>query len=156
MTSSNGNIFRITGHLCGEFPGPQWAGNSPVPSEFPAQRPVTRSFDVFFDLRLNKRLNKQSWGWHPLWRHRNGELDNYLVITCTTQSYYLDQQWLFMNWFWKKWPSHLRAKSLKIRLSTLCIISTINASKSGSNLWFIMRNLTLLLTDINFNPSMDK
>ena len=42
MTSSNGNIFRVTGHLCGEFPG-----------EFPTQRPVTRSFDVFFDLRPN-------------------------------------------------------------------------------------------------------
>ena len=66
MTFSNGNIFRVTGHLCGEFTGP---------GEFPAQRPVTRSFDVFFDLRLNKRLSKQSWGWwfetppHPLWRH---------------------------------------------------------------------------------------
>ena len=52
MTSSNGNIFRVTGHLCGEFTGP---------GEFPAQRPVMRSFDVFFDLRLNKRLSKQ-WG----------------------------------------------------------------------------------------------
>ena len=64
MTSSNGNIFRVTGHLCGEFP---------------AQRPVTRSFDVFFDLRLNKWLSKQPWGWwfetpsHPLWRHCNGD-----------------------------------------------------------------------------------
>ena len=48
MTSSNGNIFRVTGHLCGEFTGP---------GEFPAQRPVTRSFDVFFHLRLNKRLS---------------------------------------------------------------------------------------------------
>ena len=68
MTSSNGNIFRATGPLCGEFTGP---------GEFPTQRPVTRSFDVFFDLRLNKRLNKQSWGWwfetqsRPFWRHRN-------------------------------------------------------------------------------------
>ena len=44
MTSSNGNISRVTGHLCGEFTGP---------GEFPALRPVTRSFDVFFDLRLN-------------------------------------------------------------------------------------------------------
>ena len=29
MTSSNGNIFRVTGHLCGEFTGPhkgQWRG----------------------------------------------------------------------------------------------------------------------------------
>ena len=68
MTSSNGNIFRVTGHLCGKFTGP---------GEFPAQRPVTRSFDVFFDLRLNKRLSKQPWGWWfetpawSLWRHRN-------------------------------------------------------------------------------------
>ena len=54
MTSSNGNIFRVTGLLCGEFTGP---------GEFPSQRPVTRSFDVFFDLRLNKRLSKQPWGW---------------------------------------------------------------------------------------------
>ena len=49
MTSSNGNIFRVTGPVCGEFTGP---------GEFPAQRPVTRNFDVFFDLRLNKRLSK--------------------------------------------------------------------------------------------------
>ena len=68
MTSSNGNIFRVTGPLCGEFTGP---------GEFPTQRPVTRSFDVFFDLRLNKPLSKQSWGWwfetllRSLWRHRN-------------------------------------------------------------------------------------
>ena len=68
MTSSNGNIFRITGPLCGEFTGP---------GEFPTQRPVTRSFDVFFDLRLNKRLSKQPWGWWfetlswSLWRHCN-------------------------------------------------------------------------------------
>ena len=68
MTSSNGNIFRVTGHLCGEFTGP---------GEFPAQRPVTRSFDAFFDLRLNKRLSKQPWGWWfetppwSLWHHCN-------------------------------------------------------------------------------------
>ena len=70
MASSNGNIFRVTGHLCGEFTG-----------EFPAQRPVTRSFDVFFDLRLNIRLSKQSWGWwfetlsRSLWRHCNAVCD---------------------------------------------------------------------------------
>ena len=55
-----------------------YAGNSPVPGEFPTKRPVTRSFDVYFGLRPNKRLSEQSWGWwfempsHPLWRHRNG------------------------------------------------------------------------------------
>ena len=73
MASSNGNIFGVTGHLCGEFTGP---------GEFPAQRPVTRSFDVFFVLHPNKRLSKQSWNWwfrmpsRPLWRHRN---DNIII-----------------------------------------------------------------------------
>ena len=68
MTSSNGNIFRVTGHLCGEFTGP---------GKFPAQRPVTRSFDAFFDLCLNKRLSKQPRGWWfetpswSLWRQCN-------------------------------------------------------------------------------------
>ena len=46
VTSSNGNIFRVTVHLCGEFT---------FTGEFPAQRPVTRSFDV----RLNEWLSKQ-------------------------------------------------------------------------------------------------
>ena len=74
MTSSNGNIFRVTGLLCGEFTG-----------EFPTQRPVTRSFDVFFDLRMNKSLSKQSWGWwsetpsSSLWRHRNAATHCQLV-----------------------------------------------------------------------------
>ena len=77
MTSSNGNIFRVTGPLCGEFTGP---------GEFPTQRPVTRSFDVYFDLRLNKRLCKQSWGWWfetllcPLWRHSNEQWGGVEVI----------------------------------------------------------------------------
>ena len=54
MTSSNGNILRVTGHLCGEFSGP---------GEFPAQRPVTRSFDVFFDLVwINEWVNNREAG----------------------------------------------------------------------------------------------
>ena len=70
MTSSNENIFRITGPLCGEFSSP---------GEFPTQRPVTLSFDVFFDQRLNKRLSKQPGGWWfetpswSLWRQCNEE-----------------------------------------------------------------------------------
>ena len=46
MTSSIGNIFRVTGHLCEDF-------------TVPAQRPVTRSFAVFFDLRMYKRLSNK-------------------------------------------------------------------------------------------------
>ena len=68
MTSSNSNIFRVSGYLCVEFNGP---------SEFHPHRPVTRSFDVFFDLRLIKRFSKHllgRWSGTPsrsLLRHRN-------------------------------------------------------------------------------------
>ena len=68
MTSPNGNNFRVTGPLCGEFTGPRWI-------------PPTKASDAelwcFFDLRLNKRLSKQSIGWlfetlsRPLLRHCN-------------------------------------------------------------------------------------
>ena len=53
MTSSNGNIFRITGPLWGE---------PPVTGGFPSQRPVTRSFDAFFDLHLNNGVNNRDDG----------------------------------------------------------------------------------------------
>ena len=41
MTSSNGNIFRVTGHLCGEFTGLRWI-------------PRTKASDavLFFDVRV--------------------------------------------------------------------------------------------------------
>ena len=66
MTSSNGNILRVSGLLW-------W--NSLVTGEFHLQRPVMRSFDVFFDLCLDKRLSKQlrrvETTFHSLWRHCN-------------------------------------------------------------------------------------
>ena len=53
MTSSNGNTFLVTDHLCGEFTGHWWI-------------PLTKASDAelwcFFDLRLNIRLSKQHWG----------------------------------------------------------------------------------------------
>ena len=54
MTSSNGNIFRVTGHLCGEFTDHRWI-------------PCTKASDAelwcFLNPRLSKWLNKQSPGW---------------------------------------------------------------------------------------------
>ena len=50
MTSSNGNIFRITGPLCGELTGYRW---------IPLTKASDVSFDVFFDLSLNEQLSKQ-------------------------------------------------------------------------------------------------
>ena len=60
MTSSNGDIFRVTGPLWEEF----------TRHRFPSQRPATRSFDVFFDMRLKKNgwVNNRDAG--DLRRHR--------------------------------------------------------------------------------------
>ena len=67
MTSSTGNVYRVTCPLWGESTGHWW-----IPL---TKGTVTRIFDVFFDLRPNKRLSKQSrrrWFETPsrsLWRH---------------------------------------------------------------------------------------
>ena len=106
MTSSNENIFRVTGPLCGEFTSHRL---------IPDKRPVTRRFDAFFDLRLNKRLIKQSRGWwfetpsHPLWRHSNVVLIDsfdtvmHIFYSCFTGSE--ATSWLPQRQ-WNKLPNH--------------------------------------------------
>ena len=67
-TSSNINIFRVTGPWWGESIGKRW---------IPSKKLVAQSIDIIFGLRLNKRLSKQSrrmWFETPsdsLWRHCN-------------------------------------------------------------------------------------
>ena len=51
MPSSNGNIFRVTGPLLGEFTVYPW---------IPLTKGRTWNFDIFFDLHLNEWLNKRS------------------------------------------------------------------------------------------------
>ena len=83
MMSSNGNIFRVTGHFCGEFTGHRWI-----------LRTKTSDAEIWCFLwsSMNKWLSKQSWCWWfetppgSLWRHCNCEILLYkrqlLVITC--------------------------------------------------------------------------
>ena len=114
MTSSNGNIFRVTGPLCGDFTGP---------GEFPTQRPVTRSFDVFFDLRLNKRLSKQPWGWW-LWRHCNDGIECVVWKSpCVSQGRILTvsrNDWKLKNICWKQLNSE-RFKDIHMFYQHECI-----------------------------------
>ena len=54
MTSSNGNIFCVTGHLSWEFTGDRW---------IPSTNGPWRGASMFSLIcALNKRLSKQSWG----------------------------------------------------------------------------------------------
>ena len=96
MTSSSGNIFRVTGPLCEEFSGFR-------------RIPLTKASDAelwfFFDLRLNKRLSKQSGGWlfetpsRSLWRHCNGEMTlqqffvTYVVYHVTLLNHTIPVRW---------------------------------------------------------------
>ena len=69
ITSPNGNIFRVTGPLCGEFTGHRWIPHTKASDAEPC------CFSLI--CALNKRLSKQSWGWwfetpsRSLWRHCN-------------------------------------------------------------------------------------
>ena len=71
VTSSNGNIFRVTGPLC---------------VEFPAQRPVTRSVDVFLrSARLNGWVNNGEAG--DLRRHRAHYAVTVMTLACCIDFY---------------------------------------------------------------------
>ena len=119
MTSSNGNIFRVTGPLCGEFTGP---------GEVPTQRPVTRSFDVFFDLRLNKRLSKEPWGWWfetpswSLWRQCN-EWPKHASLN-KVKLLFLAPLYHLQCWFIKKIKPHI--PNLKIVFNRISLVWIYN------------------------------
>ena len=91
MTSSNGNICRVTG-LC--------AGNSPVTGVFPALRPVTRGFYVFFDLRLYQQLSKQWRRWwfetpsRSLWRLGNAEIQSRFELVSSSLMWKPEIVWM--------------------------------------------------------------
>ena len=95
-TSSNGNIFHVTGPLCGEFTGEWW---------FPEEKPVTQCFDIFFDLRLNQQLSKQwrCWWfkmpWCSLWYHCNGSIGSLFLWWVSLQSSYghYSQIWMWCS-----------------------------------------------------------
>ena len=77
ITSSNGNIIRVTVPLYGEFRGRRW---------IPLIQDSDTELWCFLDLRLSKRLSKQSrHRWfettlHPLWRHCNVDLQGQIWL----------------------------------------------------------------------------
>ena len=156
MTSWNGNIFRVTGPLCGEFTGP---------SEFPTQRSVTWSFDVFFDLCLNKRLSKQPWDWWfemplwSLWRHCNVAMIQLMFMGCDTgisivysmvcsgtdqRKHQSSMSLVFLRPI-HRWPVNSQQKGPVTQkifpiddvIMWICILRTqsLNSSSPGQNVW---------------------
>ena len=121
MTSSNGSIFRVTGHLCGEFTG---------------QRTVTWSFDVFFDLPLNIWLSEHSWGWwfetlsRPLWRHCNEEYTHFTdSIT-----------WMLISWSRKKSGNQRFRRPCQSWPSSCQYRPVFHQTRNVMNRWLLRQN----------------
>ena len=102
MASSIGNVFHVTGHLCGEFTGPWW---------IPRIKASDAELWCFFDLRLNERLSKQSWGWwfetpsRPLWRHSNDTLCKASCLRLLN----IQRVLIFMSFILAEIPSRLKS-----------------------------------------------
>ena len=62
MTWSNGNIFRVTGHLCGEFTGPRWIPHTKASDAEPWYREAgdLRRYRAHYDVIL---MNRDKNGW---------------------------------------------------------------------------------------------
>ena len=125
ITSSNGNMFRVTGFCAGN--SPMTSGNSVVTGEFPSHRPMTRSFDVFVDLRLNKRLSKQSrrrWFETPsrsLWRQCNVVSNSDPVTRAAVGSFGVQRVTLVQFWIVKrvKWGRSVHYGRNGLKFGTL-------------------------------------
>ena len=98
MPSSNRNIFRVTGHLCGEFTGHRW---------IPHRKASDAKLWCFFDLRINKWLSKRWWcRWfetpsRPLCNHSNAisALAIELLQFCTKPSIsYINDIYIYIYW----------------------------------------------------------
>ena len=109
MTSSNGNIFRVNGHLCGEFTGHRW---------IPRTKASDAELWLFFHLLLNKRLSEQWRGWwfetpsRPLWRHCNGVGRIPLLVWRVLNRKYKDYVYrkMLVQEYLKKWRIFKRVK----------------------------------------------
>ena len=124
MTSSNGNGFRVTGHLCGEFTGDRWI-------------PRTKASDAeLWCFLWYKRLSKQSWGWwfetpsRSSWRHCNGHSseirrlwDPRMSVQSTQDIYHLSTQ--------RQWCEFLY--QLLKRISHRCIRLEIFVARSTTS-----------------------
>ena len=128
MTSSNRNIFHVTGPLWGEYTGHRWI-------------PIIKASDAeswcFFDLRLNNRLSKQS-------RRRWFETQSRLLWSHCNDSHFLRHLMISMNEIKKTMKRHELRIMKTINIGERCIdkysliscTNDKNAFSDNPNYWF--------------------
>ena len=124
MTSSNGNIFRVTGPLCGEFTGDLWI-------------PLTKASDAelwcFLSSAPEQRLRKQ---WRRRWfeTHRaHYDITVMLLVFMLRKARHLlhagqwcietemsSFEWKFINWllnniWWSRWQYFVKSNHVDVR-----------------------------------------
>ena len=114
IESSNGNIYRVTGHLCGKFTDHrhkgQWCG-------------VTRSFDVFVDLRRHERhewLSKQ-FIVPTLWVLANHSVTYFRCGPALWRQPWKSHKQMYVD---EAWTTHGRAVGLP-KQHSFCILSRL-------------------------------
>ena len=130
MPSSNGNIFRITGHLSGEFAGHRW-----IPRE------KARDAELWCFLWSTPELTVEQTWWfetpsRPLWRHCN--VSNYKHSFMMTFAIKLNAIILikYPTWLW------IRCKSFSIlwrvrgkRCGNYYVIQAVTSHKQPRSTW---------------------
>ena len=166
MTSSNWTIFRVTGHLCGEFTGPR-SVNSPHKGQW---RGALMLF--FICARIKGWTNTGEAG--DLRRHHDHYdvivMIAYIIKSCTKSPTFVDAfsnifSWMKILWLIKYYCS----LSLFVQLTLIYywfkkwlspnMHETITWRNDGSMPWYICTSpgpnwLTKLLLDVSF-PSVD-
>ena len=147
MTSSNGNIFRVTGYLCGEVTGPPWI-------------PLTKASDTelwcFLWCFRNKGLSKYSWSWwfetlsRPLWRHWH--VLHFSATTVTSIETNILASWsipeILCQRYGLNWPSHGTA--------VYCIRLSIGLTFHGVRHKLSLRAISLISVLFNLDSLVQK
>ena len=135
MTSSNGNIFCVTGHLCWELTGDRWIPHTKASDAELWCFLWSARFDVFFDLCPNKLLSKQSCGWWSempscsLWHHCNG----YHIISWILSNIGSDNGLLPDNT--RPFPKPINYRLLSFGLSGTNFTCSTKVSSKYENFW---------------------
>ena len=154
MTSSKRNIFRVTGHLCGEFTGDQW---------IPRTKASGAGLWSFLWSAPEWTLSKQSWGWRfetssPLC-HRNVNLEksvsyiskfNTLCSWCGQIAAWITLKQAKLSGKWQPLWSHRCTSARTFELAVCARISWWNITMycNGGSLMDSLGHWTKL-TDVN-------
>ena len=104
MTSSNGNFFRVTGHLCGDFTGPRWIPRTKASVAKHLKmssgnwRPFYLGLNVLSSIRIEKYFEPKVWhtfnciGWCQIYHESHWFANSYHIYLTQIISFKMSQK----------------------------------------------------------------